>query len=132
MAAKKNLTKIDAVRRALEELGKEATPTVIQGYLKDRLGIEITKEHASTAKGVVFRQGAKKKKAAKAKPAAARSAAIKAEPRPPVQPSAASAAPARAGSRKGGIQLEDIQAVKALLARVGVDQLRSLIDLLVG
>jgi len=124
------ITKIDAVRRALAELGKDATPTAIQGYLKDRLSIEITRDHASTAKGVVLRQGAKKMKAAKAKPPAAKPAATKAKPQPPVQLTAATASPAKGGSGNAGIQLEDIAATKALLGRVGADELRKLIDLL--
>jgi hypothetical protein len=123
--AKKKLTKIDAVRQALGELGKEAGPTAIQGYLKERLGIDITKDHASNAKSVVLRQAAKppaKLAAAKppAKPTRAKPAA-----KPPVQPAAASAS-----AKGGGILLKDIETVKDLLGRVGPGELRRLIDLL--
>jgi hypothetical protein len=119
------ITKIEGVRRALAELGSDATPTVIQGFVKDRFGIEMTKDHVSVSKGQLRRQ------AAMAKPAvAAKAVATKTKAKPPVQPSAASASPAKGDSGKSGIQLEDIAATKALLGRVGVEELRKLIDLL--
>jgi len=115
MAKKKSpggkITKIEAVRRALAELGPDATPAVIQGFVKDRFGIEMTKDHASVSKGQLRRQ------AAKAKPTAS-------SERPAAKP------PATASPAKGGIQLEDIAATKVLLERVGADELRKLIDLL--
>ena len=117
------ITKIEGVRRALAELGPDATPTVIQGFVKERFGIEMSKDHASVSKGQIYRQAAKK--AAKAKPAAAKPPVTKAEPKPPMQLTAATASPT-----EGGIKLEDIAATKVLLERVGVEKLRKLIDLL--
>jgi hypothetical protein len=127
--AKKKLTKIDGVRQALGELGKDAGPTAIQAYLKERLGIDITKDHASTAKGAVLRQDAAKAakplaKLAAAKPPA-KPAAAKPAAKPPMQPAAVSAS-----AKGGGILLKDIETVKDLLGRVGPGELRKLIDLL--
>ena len=49
-------TKKDAVRRALTELGNNAMPVAIQGWIKDNLGIEMTAGHVSTTKGEILRK----------------------------------------------------------------------------
>jgi hypothetical protein len=107
MASKKNggMTKQEAVRRALSELGNDAKPTQIKGFVKERLGIEMTTDHISTAKGDILRKaGGKGKSVAK---------------KPQVQ----SAAPA-----KTDIPLEDILSVRDLVGRLGAEPLRTLID----
>jgi hypothetical protein len=185
------MTKMEAVRRALAELGRDAKPLQIQAFVKQRFGIDMTNDHATTAKGVVLKQQARKgqgqrKKAGAQKLAAgngqtrpgmskleavaqalatlgrdakplaiqafvkqrlgidistdvvsvykkelarraARAKAVgKAEvvPTPPV-----SSIPAMAGtSTSGGIPLDDILTVKALVARHGADSLCTLVN----
>jgi hypothetical protein len=112
MARKKNggMTKQDAVRQALSELGKDAMPTKIKGFVKERFGLEMTTDHISTAKSDILRRAGGKGKSVAKKP-------------PQVQ----LAAPAKGGS-KSGIPLEDILYVKDLVGRLGAEPLRTLID----
>jgi hypothetical protein len=110
------LTKMDAVRRALKDLGRDAKPTQLQGHIKKKYGIDMTTDHISTSKGEILR-----KEAANAKAPARPAAAVTKAP----------AAPAVAASKAGiGISLEDIETVKALVGRVGAADLKTLIDLL--
>jgi hypothetical protein len=116
------ITKQEAVRRALAELGRDAKPTQMQGHIREHYGLEMTVGHISTAKGDILR----KAKPAAAKPAqhaAARAGEPrKAEPTPSVRPAPAPQAKA--------IGLDDIEAVKGLLERVGAPALRRLIDVM--
>jgi hypothetical protein len=106
MAKKKSLTKREAVRRAIADLGPDATPTQMQGHIKRKFGIKMTTDHISTEKGNLRKQqGA-------AKPPPQASAARTVEPKKPA------------------IALHDIKAVKDLVERVGADSLKKLIDLL--
>ena len=57
------ITKTEAVRRALAELGNDAMPVAIQGWVKDKLGVEMTAGHVSTTKGQLLRDAAKEKAA---------------------------------------------------------------------
>jgi hypothetical protein len=114
------ITKKEAVRRALAHFGKDGKPAQMQGWIKEQFGIEMSTDHISTAKGQILR-----KKGGKAK----KSAAKKSAPKPPVQPAAASTSPAKAsGGRASGIALEDILAVKELVGRLGARPLHTLID----
>jgi hypothetical protein len=115
VANKKNgagLTKQDAVRRALAALGKQASAKDIQKHVKETFGFDMTIDHIYTAKSSVL---AKRKKASR-KPA---------EPEKP----AVQLAPV-ASKMTGGITIEDVEAAKALVGRVGVEQLHQLIDVL--
>jgi hypothetical protein len=49
-------TKIEAVRRVLEALGKETTPRQIQAEVKSRFGLDMTAGHAKTARTEVLRR----------------------------------------------------------------------------
>jgi hypothetical protein len=51
MASKKNggMTKLEAVRRALSELGNDAKPTQIKGFVKECFGIEMTTDLSQSA-----------------------------------------------------------------------------------
>jgi hypothetical protein len=109
------MTKVEAVRRALKALGKDATPSQLQPYIKQTFGIEMTPAHVTTCKGGILRKGRKKPGP---KP--------KGQALGPTQPTPT---PAKALA-KNGISLEDIQSVKGLVGRVGPDQLKGLIDLL--
>jgi len=114
------ITKMEGVRRALADLGGDAKPMQIQGFLREKLGIAMSTDHISTYKGVLAKKGKGKGKAARKKPG----------PKP-AQAAAPAAPVPREGARPaGGISLADLQAVKGLLGRLGPDQLRGLIDLL--
>ena len=109
MAKKKNsgMTKQEAVRQALAELGNDAMPMQIKGFVKERFGIEMTTAHISTAKGDILRKGGRKGKSLVKK---------------------TQVPPSSAGPTKGGIALVDILAVKNLVGRLGAEPLRTLID----
>jgi hypothetical protein len=104
---------MEAVRRSLKKLGKDATPTAIQADVKARFGIEMTTDHVSTCKRDIARKQREQKEAR-------RSAANKPQDRP------AQAAPA-AGPKKSALSVEDVLAVKSLVERVGADDFRKLI-----
>src|SRR5262245_6679734 len=105
------MTKKEAVRRTLQVMGKDAKPAQMQPYIKEHFGIDMTTAHITTAKGEILRGKAAAKKAT------------------PKQP-AAKPQPAKASPAQNGVSLQDLQAVKELVGRVGPDTLRSLIDLL--
>jgi hypothetical protein len=105
---KGGMTKVEAVRQALAELGPDAKPKQLQGYVKDTFGIDMTLGHVSVTKRQIL------KKAAGKKPRAQRSVARKVQPTPVTQASP-------------GIGLADIEAVKGLLERVGAVSLHKLI-----
>src|SRR5262249_40357830 len=111
----KPMSKMDGVRRTLRDLGRTAMPLQIQDHLKKNYGIDMTVAHISNYKSEILRKKKGKKKAAKTAEAA---------------PAAKSSAAPTTSRAAGAISLEDLQTTKALVARVGADQLRSLIDLL--
>ena len=151
------LSKKELVRRAIGHLGREAKPLQIQAHIKDQFGVEMTPNHISASKTEVLREAGGAKPAA-AKPAttkapavenpAAKSAAAKAvtaakpaakisSPKKAVSKTAvresvvaATAGGSQAGNGNVGISLQDIQAAKDLVGRVGARQLLTLIDLL--
>jgi hypothetical protein len=117
------MTKKEAVRRALARLGRDAKPAAIQPFVKKEFGIDMTAAHITTAKGEILRKAAKGKPGPK-----------KAAPSAPKAAAPAATAPTRApaASKAGnasGVALQDLQAVKDLVGRVGAESLRSLIDL---
>jgi hypothetical protein len=108
--ATSGITKQEAVRRALAALGKMALASDIQKYVKETFNLDMTIDHIYTAKSSVLGKGKKK----------ARKPAVKQPPAPePI-----------AGTPAGGIRLEDIEAVKGLLGRVGADNLKALAEML--
>jgi hypothetical protein len=129
MAGKKRanggMSKREAVRRALADLGPDTAPMRLQGHIRDKYGIEMTTDHISTEKGNL-----RKKETAGAKPAATKPAA----PQPAAQASAARTVepmkPAASVQSRDAIGLADLEAVKGLLDRVGATSLRKLIDLM--
>jgi hypothetical protein len=124
------ITKMEAVRRALDHFGRDAKPAQMKGWIKDNFGVEMTADHISTAKGDILR----KKKAGKGtgakKPAAQGAAATEGEAKEVagrkilVQQKPAAAR----GGKEAGIPLDDILYVKGLVGRFGPDQLHTLID----
>jgi hypothetical protein len=113
------ISKIDAVRKALKELGKDAMPVKIQGYLKEKFGLEMTTSYVSVYKSHLLR----KKKRKKAVSKAAMPEGTPATSAPPLKAASASA-------NGSSVSLDDIAAVKGLVGRVGEDKLKSLIELL--
>jgi hypothetical protein len=143
------ITKMEAVKRALATLGKEAKPSDIQSFVKAKFIIVMSTDHVSNCKGEIARQ-AKAKAAPKptataapkpsAKPAhkpAPKAAALKPAAKPHVakphvaKPHVAKHAVAKAAPAvASGVSLSDIKTVKDLVGRVGANELRTLIDLL--
>jgi hypothetical protein len=64
MAKKKALTKREAVRRAIADLGRDAMPLQLQGHIRSKYGIEMSADHISVEKRKTLL-----KEAASAKPA---------------------------------------------------------------
>jgi hypothetical protein len=119
-ASKASISKIDAVRRAIKELGKkEAMPGAIQQFVKEKFGLEMSIAHVSNYKSLLLN---KKKKGKKAEVAAS----VESTPATAVAP----AKPAGAASNGSTVSLHDLEAVKDLVGRVGEDNLKSLIGLL--
>lgn len=111
------ITKQEAVRRALAALGNDAKPAQMQGWIRDKLGIEMSADHISVSKGIVLRKmgvtgSQRPKKKAPAKQAE------------PGSTPASKAAPLKSG----GIPLEDILTVRDLVSRLGANPLHALID----
>ena len=103
------VTKTEAVRRAMGELGKDASRPDIQKYVKDKFGYDMSPDHISNCKSDLRKRG--KKQTTKKKPQAAATAAV-----------------ATNGKGAKAIPLADILAVKALVERLGAAPLRTLID----
>ena len=58
------ITKQEAVRRALKAMGRAATPSQMQPYIKEKFNIEMSTDHISTSKGIILhpkKKGGKKK-----------------------------------------------------------------------
>ena len=116
------MTKADAARQAFGELGKKAKPLQVQALLREKFNIEMSTKAISNYKTALKNKGKKKQAAAThaARPGAAQQPQAHAVP-----------APGGRGKAAGGIDLKDILAVKELVRRIGADQLKSLIDILV-
>jgi hypothetical protein len=104
------MTKMEAVRRALAKLGRDAKPLQLREFIRSEFGIEMSADHISTYKGVLL-----KKAGGKSKPG----------PNPPQ-----GAAPAARAVSPAGLTLDDIRAVKQLVDRLGADRLRELAEVL--
>jgi hypothetical protein len=117
--ARGGITKMEAVRRALAELGRDAKPLQLRGWVKEKLGIEMSADHVSVCKGTILRKARGKRKAAVAVPQS--SAARNEEPQVH-----------RAPAPRVGISLDDIEMVKGLVGRVEADSLKKLVDVLAG
>jgi hypothetical protein len=112
----------EAVREALRSEGKQASTARLQEVIRQRYGLDLSPGKINGYRSVLARE-----KAARRRPAAAREAAPEAaaaEQTPPAPPRA------EAGTAAGNISLADIEMAQVLLARLGADQLRGLIDLL--
>ena len=56
------VTKIEAVRRAMEVLGKQATPNELRAEVKKTFAIDMTVEHAKTCRNLIRRREAREGK----------------------------------------------------------------------
>ena len=72
---RKQLPKIETVRRAMAALGKEASRADIQGYVRQKFGIKIGLDHISNCKGDLAKRAAKAATPASPGSATAKSAA---------------------------------------------------------
>jgi hypothetical protein len=91
----------------------------MRGWIKDQLGIDMTADHISTAKGTILRQARRTgKRTRKQEPASPTGEAT-----PPAAP-----APAAAGGKGPGISLENILYVKDLVGRLGAGPASALVD----
>jgi hypothetical protein len=106
--------KMDAVRRALAKIGRNAKPADIRKHILARFGMDLGTDLISTYKGDINRKRGKGKKGGAKKQQAAAAAPAKPAPRPVAK----------------SISLEDMRLVKGLVARVGGDALKGVIDLL--
>jgi len=114
------ITKNEAVRRALVELGDEAKLADLKEWIKNSFGYEMSTNHISTSKGDIFR-----KRGGPPKPAGK-----KRGPKPKAPPLVVLVPVVAESNRKDSIVIEDVLALKDLVERVGPTQLRTLIDAL--
>ena len=56
---RKKLPKIEAVRRAMAALGKEASRADLQGYVRQKFGVKIGLDHISNCKSELAKKAAK-------------------------------------------------------------------------
>jgi hypothetical protein len=122
------ISKMEAVRKTLASLGREAKPTEMQAYIKKTFGVEMTKDHISNYKGDILRKEAESA-GGSATAQAATSANKPAAPKPSTPAAAVKPASNQPRAADGSsILLEDVLTAKMLLDRVGADKLRTLID----
>jgi len=121
MAKTDAISKLEAVRRALNELGDDAKPQEIADHLKNKFQLDITLAHVSNYKSKIQRAG-KKNRGRPRKIVAATATAQEMQGR-----SNDSQRTRPAGERgSGSISIEDIKAVKELADRLGMDKLQDL------
>jgi hypothetical protein len=120
-ASSNGISKIEAVKRALQALGTSAARSELQAYIRDNFAIQMDLDHISSCKSDILRSQAGRAKSKGKKKAQAPAKAATTAPAPVPAPKAPSGP---------GISLRDIETVKDLVGRVGAGQLRGLIDLL--
>jgi hypothetical protein len=84
-----SMTKSEALRKAIGQLGKDSKPLQLQAHIKQQFGIEMSTDHISSSKTDIIR-----KMSSGAKPAAAKSAAPKPVPATPTTPTLSAPKPA--------------------------------------
>jgi hypothetical protein len=120
---------MEAVRQAMAKLGLDAGRADIQKYVKTNFGIGMHVDHISTCSAEIRRKRKRKRaKAAVGKaPATAAAPTVSKTPATPVTRS-------KIGDSKpaAGINMRDVLAVKDLVDRVGVSNLKTLVDAFTG
>src|SRR5262245_23897671 len=115
------MTKMDAVGKALAELGNDAKPAAIQAYVKDRFGMEMSADHAKTAKNILLRRAAGKGgSAAKKSPGKKTQARQKAAP-PQEQPAGNAEGRGHMAEKNDGAEpkISKLEAVRRVMAELG-------------
>jgi hypothetical protein len=110
------ISKLEAVRRSLAELGNDTKPLALQDHLRKKYGIDMDPSYISKYKSLVLTT-AKKRKVSKPKAAVVATVVVA----PPV---------ARMPGPTGGISLDDLRALKGLGDRLGADKVCELVGLL--
>jgi hypothetical protein len=107
--------KMEAVRRAIDSLGYEASPLEVQQFVKDNFGQEMTANMVSSYKSSIRKEaGLKGKRKKRGRPR-------KDEP--------ATAATASTSSHDA-VPWKDIRTIKDIAGRIGKKGLRELVELL--
>lgn len=101
------LTKMEAMRRALDKLGDTAAPQQIQDWVNQELKMHIPKNMVSSYKSAILRK----------------KAGISAFMRP--RPAVTSGS-----TLGGGISIADVQIIKDLTTRIGAAKIHELVDVL--
>ena len=101
------LSKMEAMRRALDQLGDAASPQQIQDWVAHELKMHIPKNMVSSYKSAILRKNA------------GISAFMR--PRPAVT---------TGNSLGGGISIADVQIIKDLTSRIGAAKIHELVDVL--
>jgi hypothetical protein len=104
-------SKMDAVRRALGVLGRKASPSEIQEFVKDSWGIEMSAKMASVYKSKT-RKGGKRGRPG----------------RKPKGESAVTAAAPRGAAL--GVSFRDLRTIKDLSERLGHSRLQELVEIM--
>ncbi len=104
------ISKIDAMRETLKELGRKAMPLTIKDHLKSKYGIDADTTLISTYKSTLLNK--RKRKALKGRREEGRAVAT---------------SPAISSE---GVTVEDIKAIKEMSERIGVDMVRDLAQVL--
>jgi hypothetical protein len=134
---RKQISKVEAVGRAMAVLGAEASRGDIQGYIRQKFGVKIGLDHISNCKGELAKRAGKAARPAGLQTASTKPAAAPSASRRPSVPEARAAQPAMAtqtrpvggtGSSHTSILLEDVLTAKTLIDRVGAGPLKTLID----
>src|SRR5262249_11549151 len=101
------ISKQEAVRRALKAMGRDATPTQMQPYIKEHFGIEMSTNHISSSKGMILHKKKTGKGKGGEKPAAPEAVATEGEAMKGAGRKAlVRQKPAPAGEKEAGISLD--------------------------
>ncbi|MFO0796756.1 MAG: hypothetical protein U0804_04710 [Gemmataceae bacterium] len=100
-------TQADMVRAALAELGPKAKPKAIYDFIKEKFGREVTKGIISNYKSTMKKKGL-----------------LPGGRRGPGRPPKAAAASGET------VRIDDLEAVRALVTRIGADQVARLVKVL--
>jgi hypothetical protein len=105
--------KAEAIRRALAELGNDAMPVAIQGFIKTNFGVEMTTKVISVYKSKLAKKGGKRGRPGR---------------RPKEAGTTTGAAPKAA--TQGGVSFKDLWTVKEISDRLGPARMRELVELM--
>jgi hypothetical protein len=115
----KKVSKTQAVREALRDLGRDAMPTTIWAHVMKRYNLDMSLNHISNIKSTLNKNAPKRGRPKKDKGSIAVVAVVE------------SSKPAPSNGKRAGaaVDFKDIEVTKELAQRVGVKQLHALIDL---